>query len=73
MFGSLKSKLIVPIVGMLVLMVVSIFVYVSVSAINLAEDLTQERILLASSAADAQLDNLEEQTLIVALDRKSVV
>jgi len=67
MFGSLKSKLIVPIVGMLVLMVVSIFVYVSVSAINLAEDLTQERILLASSAADAQLDNLEEQTLIVAL------
>jgi len=67
MFGSLKSKLIVPIVGMLVLMVVSIFVYVSVSALNLAEDLTQERILLASSAADAQLDNLEEQTLIVAL------
>jgi len=67
MFNSLKSKLIVPIIGMLVLMVVSIFVYVSVSTLNLADDLTQERIRLASSAADAQLDNLEEQTLIVAL------
>ncbi|MCL2194221.1 MAG: methyl-accepting chemotaxis protein [Treponema sp.] len=67
MFSSLKSKLIVPIVGLLVIMVAFIFVYVSVSAINLAEDLTQERIRLASSAADAQLDNLEEQTLIVAL------
>jgi len=67
MFGSLKSKLIVPIVGMLVLMVGFIFAYVSVSAANLAERLTQERIRLASSAAEAQLSNLEEQTLIVAL------
>ena len=66
-FNSLKGKLIVPIIGLLVLMVVFIFVYVSVSSANLAEDLTQERMLLASSAAEAQLNNLEEQTLIIAL------
>ena len=67
MLNSLKSKLIVPIVGMLVIMVLFIFMYVSVSTVSLAEDLTQERIRLASSAADAQLGNLEEQTQIVAM------
>ncbi|MCL2192593.1 MAG: methyl-accepting chemotaxis protein [Treponema sp.] len=67
MLDSLKSKLTVPIVGLLVVMVAFIFVYVSVSTLNLAEDLTQERIRLAASTAEAQLNNLEEQTLIVAL------
>ena len=66
MFSSMKSKLTIPIVGMMVLMVVFIFVYVSVATINLADDLTQERINLASNAAEAQLAQLEEQTRVVA-------
>ena len=66
MFRSMKSKLTIPIVGMMVLMVVFIFVYVSMATINLADDLTQERINLASNAAEAQLDQLEEQTRVVA-------
>ena len=67
MFGSLKSKMIVPIVGLLVVMIVFIFVYVSTSAASLAGDLTRERTALASSAADAQLVNFEEQTRVVAI------
>ena len=67
MLKSLKSKMIIPIVSLLILMVAFIFVYVSLSAANLAGSLTEERVLLASSAAGAQLGNLEDQTRLIAL------
>ncbi|MCL2205398.1 MAG: methyl-accepting chemotaxis protein [Treponema sp.] len=67
MFKSLKGKLIVPVVGLLVITVAFIVVYVSVSVTDLAGYLTHERIIMASSIAEAQLGNLEDQTWMIAI------
>jgi hypothetical protein len=64
--NSLKSKMIIPIVGLLILMTGFIFVFVSMSVRSLADYLTYGRITMASNATQAQLDNLEDQTRVVA-------
>ena len=66
MFNSLKSKIIIPSIGVLLLLVVVIVVYVSVSTRGLADNLTQQRIDLAASAASARLVDFEYQTRLIA-------
>ena len=66
MFSSLKSKMLVPIIGVLVLMMVVIVAYVSLSVQTLVGDLTYERVAVASGAARARLDDFEIRTQITA-------
>ena len=66
MFNSLKSKLIVPIVGILVVLVVFIGVYMSRGTVNLVEYLTEDRIRAASQSARAYMLQLEETNLMAA-------
>jgi len=67
MFNSLKSKLVVPLVGLLVLMVAFIAVYASNSATNLTNDLTNERIETVSQVARAYVDNLDNLNQVIAI------
>ncbi|MCL2192592.1 MAG: methyl-accepting chemotaxis protein [Treponema sp.] len=67
MFNSLNSKLTVPIVGLLVVMVAFIFVYVSVNTANLANDLTSERIATVSQVARAYIENLDNLNQMTAI------
>ena len=71
MFRSLKVKIIVPIVGLLIFMIGFIFLQVSAAVTNLADYLTYERTSLASRTAEAQLANLEEKTEMAALSAAS--
>ena len=49
MFNSLKSKLIIPITGVLICMVLIIIAYVYTSTVDLVSDLTDERVQGMSS------------------------
>ena len=66
MFNSLKSKLIIPIVGVLLLMVIVLVVFVSVSSNNLAHDLSVERITNAYNAANSHMNQRMSEALAVA-------
>ncbi|MCL2192492.1 MAG: methyl-accepting chemotaxis protein [Treponema sp.] len=66
MLSNLKSKLIIPIVGILIILVVFISVYMSRGTAGLADDLTQERIRAASQSARAYMLQIEEYNLMVA-------
>jgi methyl-accepting chemotaxis protein len=66
MRGSLKSRLIIPLVCVLVLLIGVMFVYVSSLVDSMAEDLTGKRVEGAAHAAEARIRNMEEQSLIVA-------
>ncbi|MCL2617695.1 MAG: methyl-accepting chemotaxis protein [Defluviitaleaceae bacterium] len=66
MFNSLKSKLVIPIIAILIVMVGSIVFYVSSATQDLAEELTNQRIELASATARARLRDFEYQTSLIA-------
>ena len=66
MFSSLKSKLIVPIVGILIVLVVFIGVYMATGTAGLADELTQERIRAASMSARAYMLKLEAYNMMAA-------
>ena len=66
MFNSLKTKMIIPICGLLVLLVAFIIVYVSRSTQDLSDHITNERIDGTTIAAYAALRSLEEQTQAIA-------
>ncbi|MCL2222933.1 MAG: ATP-binding protein [Oscillospiraceae bacterium] len=63
---SLKTKLIVPVVIVLVLLVVAIFSFVSVHSVRLANTLSSERMLGAAQTARVHLEGLEEQSQLVS-------
>jgi len=63
---SLKTKLIVPVVIVLVLLVVAIFSFVSVHSVRLANTLSNERMLGAAQTARVHLEGLEEQSQLVS-------
>jgi len=67
MFKSLKSKLTIPIIGILIAVVLGVILYSSYSANTLAGDLILERITAASRAAESHIDQLEVQTNVVAM------
>ena len=63
MFTSLKSKMIIPLVAILILMVLLIVVYVSLAVSDLTLFMGNERISFASQAAIAHFELLEEMNL----------
>ena len=66
MFGSLKSKMLVPIIGLLVLIVVFIVVYVSISTARLVDRFEDDRMVTATEAVRAYLNAHEHITRTVA-------
>ena len=71
MFHSLKSKIIVSVVSLLILMVAFLVANVSISTMRLAETLTEERILGSGRGARAWLENLQYQTRVIAISVSS--
>ncbi|MCL2499380.1 MAG: methyl-accepting chemotaxis protein [Defluviitaleaceae bacterium] len=66
MLNSLKGKLIIPLIGVLVLLIAVMFVYVSSLVSNMAEDLTLKRVQGAAQAAEARVRDMEAQSRVVA-------
>ena len=66
MFKSIKSKLIFPIIAVLLLLVVLIVVFVNISLQSLTDSLAAERIDMGSSAAENHLNMLEELNRMTA-------
>ena len=66
MLKSLKSKIIVPMVIILMALIAFVVVYVSNATRDLADYLTQERIATASQAARAHLSVIEEHNRMTA-------
>jgi len=62
---TLKGKIIVPIVGFLVVLVLFIGIFVHRSTTELADYLSDERIRTASQAARAHLESLEAHNAVV--------
>jgi len=66
MVNSLKSKIVIPMVGILIALISFIVIYVTRDTRNLADYLSHERIETASQAARAHLDVLEEHNMMTA-------
>ncbi|MCL2189079.1 MAG: methyl-accepting chemotaxis protein [Defluviitaleaceae bacterium] len=66
MLNSLKSKIVLPIVGILVLMIAVIVVYVSTSTADLVDRFEHERMDAAIQTVHAYIGALERQTSMVA-------
>ena len=64
---SLKSKMIVPLIGLMVVMVVFITVYMSVSTANLVSDFSDERMAAATESIQAHLVAHERKTFMSAV------
>ncbi|MCL2233128.1 MAG: methyl-accepting chemotaxis protein [Treponema sp.] len=64
--NTLKGKIIIPIVGVLFVLMVFIFIYVSMTTTELANHLTRERVTSVSMAAQAHMTLLEEYNLMTA-------
>ncbi|MCL1878847.1 MAG: ATP-binding protein [Defluviitaleaceae bacterium] len=64
---SLKSKMIIPIVSILVLMVVAILWFVNARTAQLADDLVDHRVNITAAAVNARLEDVKEKTRLVAL------
>jgi len=64
MFGSLKGKMVAPTVGLLVLMVVFIVVYVTVTTSSLVDRFAEERMDTATQAVLSYLASQERKTLM---------
>ncbi|MCL1883899.1 MAG: methyl-accepting chemotaxis protein [Defluviitaleaceae bacterium] len=58
MFNNLKSKLTIPTIGVLLLLIVAIVAYVFIAINNLAGELTSERMNTASMMAHSHIENL---------------
>jgi methyl-accepting chemotaxis protein len=63
---SLKGKLIFPIAAVFLLTVLVIIIYVSSATRSLAEDLTQEQLLISSNAVSAKLDEIKARSELIA-------
>ncbi|MCL2616518.1 MAG: methyl-accepting chemotaxis protein [Defluviitaleaceae bacterium] len=66
MFNSLKSKIITPIIALLIIVVLLIVGYVSMSTSNLVDHFVYERMYLATNAVTAHLEAYEERTRVAA-------
>ena len=66
MLGSLKSKMLIPTLGILVLLVVLVVLYVTDATGNLAYNLAQERIRTYSQTTRAYFESLEENNRMAA-------
>ena len=66
MFSSLKSKMIIPIISLMALMVVFIVVYVSVGTANLVRNFNAERMSAATQSLRSYLHSREQQTFMFA-------
>ena len=66
-FTSVKSKLIVPIIGVVFIVLAVITAYVTINTRRLSYELTRQRIDMATSVSDVRLADFERQTYLTAL------
>ncbi|MCL1996910.1 MAG: methyl-accepting chemotaxis protein [Defluviitaleaceae bacterium] len=66
-FTSLKSKLIIPLVSLLFVLVLVIVAVVSIATANLVDDFSEERISAARTSVVAYLNAMEQHTLMAAI------
>ncbi|MCL2416110.1 MAG: hypothetical protein FWD01_04775, partial [Defluviitaleaceae bacterium] len=73
MFNSIRSKLIVPTIIILVILVVSIASYTIFSTRNLANNLIQERVTSISRISSSWSESMENnsETVAIAVSRSS--
>ena len=67
MFNSLKSKIIVPSIGVLALLVVVIFAYTVVRVNYFANEITEQRLETAIQTTNAYLESLRERNRITSI------
>jgi methyl-accepting chemotaxis protein len=67
MLNSLKGKLIIPVFGLLTLMVIVMIVWIAMLTGMLFSNLTDKRMENATRSAQARIENLEEQSRVVAI------
>ena len=67
MFRSLKSKILVPSIGILILLVAILIVYTAVSVNNFADEFTQQRLETAILTTDAYMDSIAERNRTTSL------
>jgi len=66
MRSSLKGKIIVPIVSIVIVLVIFITAYVSEASTTLADNLARERIAGASKSAEVYLETLKSKNIMAA-------
>ena len=64
MLKSMKAKIIVPTVAILISLIVAIVIYTSVITRNMVEDFADERMAAATQSVQAYLEALEQQVFI---------
>ena len=62
-FNTLKGKITIPIVGVLVILMIFIFFYVSMATTSLANYLTLDRVRTVSQAAQAHMSLCLKKTI----------
>jgi len=65
-FRSFKSKILVPSIGVMMLVLVLVVVYTSLSVRSLTDDLAEERALMISQATYLRLDELSDNSALAA-------
>ena len=67
MFKSLKSKLVIPIIGLLILVISAFVAYASMSTYNVTEELTRQRLVGSAQTTRAYLEFIEDRNNVTAL------
>ena len=67
MFNSLKGKIAIPIIGILLIVLVSIVIYVASSTRMLVSDFEDDRLTAAVRSVQAYLDSHRQSTMIAAI------
>ncbi|MCL2236505.1 MAG: methyl-accepting chemotaxis protein, partial [Defluviitaleaceae bacterium] len=71
MFKSLKSKIIIPSVGILTLLVAAIILYTAISVNNFANEITEQRLETAIQTTNSYMESLQERSRIASLSAAS--
>ena len=66
MLSSLKGKIVIPTIGVILLMIVLIVLYTSNSTANLVEHFAHDRLEAATQAVQAHLETFEHRTSVAA-------
>ncbi|MCL2215612.1 MAG: methyl-accepting chemotaxis protein [Defluviitaleaceae bacterium] len=67
MFNSLKSKIIIPSVAVLILLVAVIIIYAAVSVNNFADEITEQRLDTAVQMTNSYIESIQERNRIASM------
>ena len=67
MFNSLKSKIIIPSIGVLTLLVAVLIIYTAISVNNFADEITQQRLETAIQTTNSYMESIAERNRTTSL------